>query len=168
MERGTGAQAFRAQLIVPEQRQLYDYWVERAGTHGMPRRADIDPIRFPRLLPGISLIDVGPSLETCRVRLAGTRLREIYDREITGLFIEDLDWGDKHDYWIAAYRRTIEEGKPTQGVVRGPRTHKEHLVQYWLKLPLAAENGEVGMLLCYDYFQSASEDAHMQIVAAMA
>jgi hypothetical protein len=105
---------------------------------------------------------------TGRIRLAGTRLREIYDREITGLSIEDLDWGDKHDYWIAAYRRTIEEGKPTQGVVRGPRTHKEHLVQYWLKLPLAAENGEVCMLLCYDYFQSASDDAQMQIMAALA
>jgi hypothetical protein len=41
-------------------------------------------------------------------------------------------------------------------------------VQYWLKLPLATDNGEVGMLLCYDYFQSASEDVHMQVAAALA
>ena len=159
---------FRAQLIVPEQRQLFDYWTEKSVGRAMPCRSDINPVHIPRVLSGISLVDVSPDKTRCRIRLAGTRLREIYDREITGLFIEDLDWGDKHDYWIAAYRRTIEEGKPTQGVVRGPRTHKEHLVQYWLKLPLASDTGEVSMLLCYDYFQSASEDAHMQIMAAMA
>jgi hypothetical protein len=158
---------FRAQLIVPEQRTLFDYWTKMSGKRSMPCRADINPAHIPRVLSGISLVDVSPDKAHCRIRLAGTRLREIYDREITGLSIEDLDWGDKHDYWIAAYRRTIEEGKPTQGVVRGPRTHKEHLVQYWLKLPLASETGDVSMLLCYDYFQSASEDAHMQVMAAL-
>jgi hypothetical protein len=159
---------FRAQLVVPEQRQLFDYWTEKSGKRAMPSRKDINPAHIPRVLSGISLVDVSPDKASCRIRLAGTRLREIYDREVTGLQIEELDWGDKHDYWIAAYRRTIDEGKPTQGVIRGPRTHKEHLVQYWLKLPLASETGAVGMLLCYDYFQSASDDAHMQVMAALA
>jgi hypothetical protein len=159
---------FRAQRVVPEQRQLFDYWTEKSGKRAMPSRKDINPAHIPRVLSGISLVDVSPDKASCRIRLAGTRLREIYDREVTGLQIEELDWGDKHDYWIAAYRRTIDEGKPTQGVIRGPRTHKEHLVQYWLKLPLASETGDVGMLLCYDYFQSASDDAHMQVMAALA
>ncbi len=52
--------------------------------------------------------------------------------------------------------------------MRGPRLHKEHLVQYWLKLPLATVNNEVGMLLCYDYFQSASDDLSELSLAAMA
>ena len=133
----------------------------------MPCRNDINPAHIPRILSGLSLVDVSPDKSSCRIRLAGTRLREIYDREITGLQIEELEWGDKHDYWIAAYRRTIEEGKPTQGVVRGPRVHKEHLVQYWLKLPLATDGEGVGMLLCYDYFQPASEELKMQLAAAV-
>ncbi len=133
----------------------------------MPSRDDINPVHIPRVLSGISLVEVSPDKTRCRIRLAGTRLREIYDREVTGLNIEDLDWGDKHDYWIAAYRRTIEEGKPTQGVVRGPRTHKEHLVQYWLKLPLTTTGDGVGMLLCYDHFQAASDDQATQIAAAI-
>ena len=168
MKSKSASTVFRAQLIVPEQRQLFDYWIQKSVGRAMPRRSDINPIHIPRILSGISLVEVSPDKTRCRIRLAGTRLREIYDREITGLQIEDLDWGDKHDYWIAAYRRTIEEGKPTQGVVRGPRTHKEHLVQYWLKLPLATVNDEVGMLLCYDYFQSASDDISEQVAAAMA
>lgn len=149
--------SFRAQLVLPEQRQLYDYWVNRAAGRPMPERADIHPSHFPKLLPNISLVAVEDGC--CRVRLAGTRLREAYDREITGLNVEDLDWGDKRDYWLASYRRAIEEGKPAQGVVRGPRTNKEHLVQYWLKLPLhRLSGGNVVMLLCLDLFQAASEE----------
>lgn len=143
---------------MPEQRQLYDYWLEKAKGRPMPERADIHPSHFPRLLPNLSLIDVDPLNGGCRVRLAGTRLRDIYDREITGLSIDDLDLGDKRDYWMTAYRRTIEDGKPSQGIIRGPRLNKEHLVQYWLKLPLSRDGSTaVGMILCFDYLQSASE-----------
>lgn len=151
--------AFRAQLVVPEQRQLYDYWIDKASGRSMPCRADINPAHIPRLLPHISLIDVEPATGRCRIRLAGTRLRDVYDREITGMDLTDIDFGDKRDYWVTAYRRIIEDGKPTQGIVRGPRVNKEHLVQYWLKLPLSCVEREgVGMILCLDYFLPAAEE----------
>ncbi len=168
MKLNSASTVFRAQLVVPEQRQLFDYWAEKCLGRAMPRRSDINPVHIPRILNGISLVEISADKSRCRIRLAGTRLREIYDREVTGLHIEDLDWGDRHDYWMAAYRRTIEEGKPTQGVIRGPRLHKEHLVQYWLKLPLATIGDGVGMLLCYDYFQAASDDLIEFSNAAMA
>jgi hypothetical protein len=156
---GSRSIAFRAQLVVPEQRQLYDYWIEKASGRAMPERRDIHPGHIPRLLPNISLIEVDPLSGACRIRLAGTRLRDVYDREVTGLLVEQLDYGDKRDYWMAAYQRTINEGKPTQGVVRGPRVNKEHLVQYWLKLPLSRNDAAgVGLILCLDHFQSASEE----------
>jgi hypothetical protein len=158
--------AFRAQLVVPEQRQLYDYWLSRSDGGSLPTRADINPAHIPRLLPFISLIDVEDTLHQSRVRLAGTRLRDVYDREITGLKIEDLDLGPKRDYWMAAYRHTAVEGKPTQGIVRGPRVNKEHLVQYWIRLPLAAGSGKVGMVLCLDYFISGLEEEERQASSA--
>ncbi|MFM8747082.1 MAG: PAS domain-containing protein [Aestuariivirga sp.] len=149
--------AFRAQLVVPEQRQLYDYWLSCGGGKPMPSRADINPADIPRLLPFVSLIDVADDVKQSRVRLAGTRLRDVFDREITGLTIGDLDLGEKQDYWLAAYRHTVFDGKPTQGIVRGPRVNKEHLVQYWLRLPLAAAGGGVNMVLGLDYFLSGLE-----------
>jgi hypothetical protein len=149
--------AFRAQLVIAEQRQLYDYWLARAAGRPMPERCDISPRDFPRLLPFVSLIDVEPMTGRCKVRLAGTRLRDIYDRETTGLYVDDLDWGDKRDYWLTAYARILNDGKPAQGVVRGPRMQKDHLVQFWLRLPLSHADGRVGMVLSYDMFQSASE-----------
>lgn len=159
--------AFRAQLVVPEQRQLYDYWLSRSEGGTLPARADINPSHIPRLLPFLSLIDVHESLPQSRVRLAGTRLRDVYDREITGLRIEDLDLGQKRDYWMAAYQHTAVDGKPTQGIVRGPRVNKEHLVQYWIRLPLAAADGEgIAMVLGLDYFISGLEDEERQASSA--
>jgi hypothetical protein len=169
VDRKTGSKAFRAQLVVPEMRQLYDYWLERAGERAYPARHDINPCHVPRLLSGISLIDVAADITQSKIRLAGTRLREVYDREITGLAIGSLPWGNRHDYWMAAYRRTIENALPTQGVIRGPQVNKEHVVQYWLRLPLSVSTNlasdAVGMLLCYDYFVPASEISHEQNLA---
>jgi hypothetical protein len=144
--------AFRAQLIVPEQRQLYDYWVSRARGRRMPSREDISPADFGRLLPNVSLIDVDAVHGRFRVRLAGTRLRDIYDREVTGKYLDELDWGDKTDYWISAYRRVVDNSRPAQGIVRGPRKGKDHLVQFWLRLPLSFDGKSVSMILCYDSF----------------
>lgn len=159
--------AFRAQLVVPEQRQLYDYWLSCGEGKSMPSRADINPARIPRLLPFLSLIDVDDAIGQSRVRLAGTRLRDVYDREITGLRIDDLDLGAKRDYWMAAYRHTALDGKPTQGIVRGPRVNKEHLVQYWIRLPLTAADGSrVGMVLGLDYFISGLEEEERQASTA--
>ena len=56
MAKGSVNIAFRAQLVVPEQRQLYDYWLSRTDQGLLPTRADINPADIPRLLPFISLI----------------------------------------------------------------------------------------------------------------
>lgn len=148
----SGELAFRVQLVIPEQRDLYDYWVERAGGRTMPGRSDLSPAHISRLLPSISLIDVCGGDGRFRVRLAGTKLREFYKREITGLFLDDLDWGDKADYWRAAYARVVERARPAQGVVRGPRHEQDHIVQFWLRLPLSCDGENVTMILCYDAF----------------
>jgi hypothetical protein len=163
---GTVNIAFRAQLVVPEQRQLYDYWLDCA-TGAIPTRADINPSCIPRLLPYITLVDVCNDIGKSKVRLAGTRIRDVYDREITDLCLDELDFGDKRSYWMAAYKHTANEGKPTQGIVRGPRVNKEHLVQYWLKLPLAhADKPGIAMILCLDYFLSAIDDENRQVESA--
>lgn len=151
--------AFRAQLVVPEQRQLYDYWLSCGRDNRLPQRSDINPAHIPRLLPYVSLVDVSDDLSQSRIRLAGTRLRDVYDREITGMTIGELDLGAKRDYWMAAYRHTAIDGKPSQGIVRGPLVNKEHLVQYWIRLPLASACGTaIGMVLCLDYFLSAIDE----------
>lgn len=142
--------AFRAQLVIPEQRQLYDYWVQRCGDGPMPGRSAISPVDFPRLLPHVSLISIVTGPRRFRYRLAGTGLREIYDREVTGLFLDDIDWEGNADYWRAAHDKVADTGRPAQGVIRGLRTVKNHLVHFWLRLPLQLADSRPGLILCHD------------------
>ena len=149
--------AFRAQLVIPEQLELYDYWLKKTRGRKMPGRADISPCHIPRLLPHVSLIDVEHNPPRYRVRLAGTRLYDVYGREITGSYVEDLDWGDKSAYWMSAYRRVSKSARPAQGVVRTPLKDKDHLVQFWLRLPLSTDGEAVSMILAHDAFVPVSK-----------
>jgi hypothetical protein len=149
--------AFRAQLVIPEQLEIYDYWCRCAGGRTMPTREDINPRDIPRLLPFVSLIEIERRPTRYRIRLAGTRLYDVYNGEITGKYVDELDWGAKRDYWISSYRRVVEAALPAQGIVRAPYEMTEHLTQFWLRLPLADPDGQVRMILSYDAFVPVSE-----------
>lgn len=142
--------AFRAQLVVSEQREIYDYWRRAAAGRMMPARADLDPVAIGHLLPGISILDVGARYDILRYRLAGTRLHDIYGCEVTGLSVFDLQLGAKRPYWRAAYRRVVEQRTPMQGAVKEPVTGRDHVVLFWLRLPLSEDGEVVSKILCHD------------------
>jgi hypothetical protein len=142
--------AFRAQLIMREQRELYDYWRACAQSRAIPSRFDIDPVAIPHLLPGLSLLDAGANLDSLRYRLAGTRVGEIYGAEITGRALFEIGAQHKRDYWRSVYRRVIEEQTPMQGAVRGPAAGRDHLLLVWMRLPLSGLGGGVERVLGYD------------------
>jgi hypothetical protein len=148
--------AFRAQLILREQRDLYGYWRSCAHSNPIPSRYDIDPVHIPHLLPGLSLLDAGKDLGELRYRLAGTRVREIYGTEITGSAVFESGLQYKRDYWRSVYRKVIEEGLPMQGAVRGPASGREHLLLIWMRLPLSGFSGAVERVLGYDAALPAS------------
>jgi hypothetical protein len=147
--------------VIPEHLELYEYWLKKARGRRMPRRADIHPGHIPRLLPNLGLIDVEGDPTRYRIRLAGTRLYDVYGREITGSYVEDLEWGDKAGYWTAAYRRVSEGARPAQGIVRTPIAGKDHLVQFWLRLPLSEDGRAVTMILSHDAFVPVSKAARL-------
>ena len=142
--------AFRAQLVMQGQRELFDYWLRSADGRRMPSRADLDPLKVPRLLPHIGLIDLRDGLAEASFRLAGTRLHDIYGQEITGKRAEEIFLGDSALYWRRIHGRVVETGVPLQGVVRGPAKGRDHVVLFWLRLPLSEDGGQVDRILCYD------------------
>jgi len=142
--------AFRAQLILREQRDLYGYWRSCAQSKPVPSRYDIDPVDIPHLLPGLSLLDAGKELDALRYRLAGTRVRDIYGTEITGRAVFDIGLQHKRDYWLSVYRKVIGEQTPMQGAVRGPVSGRDHLLLIWMRLPLSGLSGSVERVLGYD------------------
>ncbi len=142
--------AFRAQLVVQGQRELFDYWHGSAGVRRMPARSDLDPLKVPKLLPCIGLIDVREGLDKASFRLAGTRLHDIYGQEITGKRAGEVFSGDCADYWRRIHDRVVEQSLPLHGVVRGPAKDRDHVVLFWLRLPLSEDGGRVDRILCYD------------------
>jgi len=142
--------AFRAQLVMSEQREVYDTWRWAANGRRMPARADLDPATMRHLLPGISILDVGARFDALRYRLAGTRLHDIYGCEVTGQSVFELRLGPKRRYWQAAYRRVVEERMPMQGAVKGPVAGRDHVVLFWLRLPLSDDGETVSKILCHD------------------
>jgi hypothetical protein len=137
-------------LVTQGQRELFDYWQSSAGCRRMPARSDFDPLKVPRQLPHIGLIDLREGLTTASFRLAGTRLHEIYGQEITGKRVEEVFSGNMAGYWHRIHARVAESGLPLQGVVRGPIEGRDHVVLFWLRLPLSEDGGRVDRILCHD------------------
>jgi hypothetical protein len=146
-------QAIRAQLIIPEQCELFDYWRAKCSETSFPVRADIQPAELKALLPSLSLLDVlGAGGLELRVRLAGTRLRDYFGIETTGRRLDEFELGDQRGYWEAAYREVIEGARPAQGVVPLTPWAQPHIFQFWLRLPLVDATGRIVMILGHDAF----------------
>ncbi len=141
---------FRAQLVTQGQRELYDYWLQAAGSRCMPARSDIDPFKVPKLLPSVGLIDVADGLNEARFRLAGTHLHDIYGEEITGKRIDRVFAGACSRYWQEVHDWVVNRQAPLHGVVRGPVEGRDHIVLFWLRLPLSQDGDHVDRILCYD------------------
>lgn len=142
--------AFRAQLVTQGQRTLYDHWVQLAGSRCLPARSDLDPFKLAKLLPDVSLIDVSHGVGDAWFRLAGTRLHDIYDEEITGKRISDVFTGASADYWRRVHGRVVNNLIPLAGVVRGPAEGRDHVVLFWLRLPLSEDGNRADRILCHD------------------
>jgi hypothetical protein len=142
--------AFRAQLAIEGQRDLFDYWLHSAGKRLIPARADLDPLKVPRLLPYLGLIDLREGFDRGLFRLAGTRLRDIYGKEITGKRLGEVFSGTCEDYWRRIHDRVATEGLPAHGVVRGPAEGRDHVLLFWLRLPLSDDGLRVDRILCHD------------------
>ena len=151
---------------MPEQRQLYDYWQEKAGANVMPGRSDISPAQIPRLLPNVSLLEREMPTDRFKIRLAGTCLREVFQREVTGSYVDHPDLASAENYWTAVCAQVLESASPAQGVVKAPNRANDHLVQFWLRLPLGADHINVDMILGLDMFVPAVEMAELQTICA--
>ncbi len=148
--------AFRRQLILAEQKDVFDYWQECRAGRSMPSRADINPAMLKKHLPTISLMNVIDK-DTFSVRLAGTGIRDILDEEITGRFLSDIDFKEHQAYWQAAHHRVVTEQRPAQGVAPVTWRDKGNLFVFWLRLPLSADGHVVDMILGYDLFLAAAK-----------
>jgi len=130
--------------------ELFAYWASRRQGAKLPGRRDLDPGDIKRLLPTLSLIDVGHEPLDFRIRLAGTGLYDVYGREITGRSLDDVYNSAAAEYWRVELAKVVEAGRPAVGAHSLAWRGASHLSILWLRLPLASDGGRVDMILGYD------------------
>lgn len=127
---------------------LYAYWLALAKeAGGLPAVQSFDPLRLPRVLANIWILEVAPENGRFRMRLAGEDINAVYGRSIAGRYFADLFAPTEIDLIITRYRRAL--GEPAIFTARGAiyaaagrLTDGERLC-----LPMLGRNGVTNTLL---------------------
>ena len=130
--------------------ELFAYWASLRVGGRLPARGDIDPGRFKRHLPTVSLIDVLREPVDFQMRLAGTGLYGVYGGEITGRRIAEIYSAPALDYWRSELLQVVREQRPAVGAHNLAWRGAAHLSILWLRLPLSSDGRDVDMILGFD------------------
>jgi len=90
---------------------MYDYWASKRGGRSMPSPSDIDPIDIPKLLPGITLVDVTYEPLRFTYRLVGTRETRIRGYDPTGMLVVEGSVGGQVGLILEVYENIALTGQ---------------------------------------------------------
>jgi hypothetical protein len=71
---------------------MLEYWRGKAADGGLPRPSDIDPTEIPRLIASMVICDLEGTPFRVRYRLAGTRQVHVLGNELTGRYVDEMNW----------------------------------------------------------------------------
>jgi len=128
--------------------QLKAYWLAKKGEALAPPRSAIRPEEIVALLPNLALIDVVGDPPRFRVRLFGTALATAYGGDITGKFVDEVDFDAIGGDVIAHMMTVVRECRPC--AVRISLTKEadgRHIEYERIWLPLSQDGIHVTMLL---------------------
>ena len=135
--------------------EIYQFWLGLCVDSRLPSRADFSPLDLnARLLPYIAIADVvrkGDQLRF-RWRLVGTHITEKMDRDVTGLYFEDIYAGDNHENLLAAYVWPAQNAKPLRWFGNSEFVEKHWLTFECVGMPLASDGKTVDKLLAGMFF----------------
>ena len=124
------------------QSTLIRHWLSCGSVGTLPMRSQLDPGVIRAQLSAISIIELTGD-GTARFRLVGSKLRQMFGREMRGRCLEELD-RQTYEMWSLGLSRVLEEVSPIGGQIR-----REHETHTWLRLPLKSEN-QGALILCHD------------------
>lgn len=107
----------------PLLRELYDHWDALRAGRALPRRADFDPFRIPRLLPFLIVNEVERGLGgklRFRIRLEGDAVIQARGKGAKGRYLDEPGVIVLGSGVIEAYGRIVAERRPwyTEGTFR--------------------------------------------------
>ncbi|MGO1120084.1 PAS domain-containing protein [Rhodovibrionaceae bacterium A322] len=132
-------------------RELYDYWNSKRQGRLAPRRSDIDPLDFHKLLPWIHIFKVlrpatGGPLDY-KVILFGTELVQHLNQDLTGKLFSEIFTSPQSKALKASYDRTTMQAEVCFAELNAGWMGKEYIHYKRLLLPLSDDGIQVDRLL---------------------
>lgn len=127
--------------------ELYRYWRSKCGERLAPARVDIRPEEILPILPNILLLDIVGDVPRLKYRLVGTEFVHIYGAEITGKFVDEIDFDGMQKMIIADYVKVVKECRPSWTSWDFAKDDGRWLAYERLTLPLSQDGQSVNMLL---------------------
>jgi len=150
-----------AQLPDAYLRKALAYWQRKCGERRMPRRADIDPIEMPDLLPYVRLVDVlAPG--QYRYRVVGTELEQMHGGlKFAGRLVHEALPPLLADQVIPVYDECVRERRPVflENAFLAPDGKGVEGHSCVLFLPLSEDDETVSMVLVIQHFVAV--EAHI-------
>jgi hypothetical protein len=100
------------ELSDPVLRKLFDYWIEKKGDRIAPTRAEIDPGEIRALLPNVFLVERVGEPPRYRYRLVGTTVVKEFGEEITGRYLDEVDFDFVTSRVVSEYDRAAKDRRP--------------------------------------------------------
>lgn len=124
---------------------LIGYWRSRRGDRAAPRRSDIDPLDFVRLLPRVFIAEARTSGDVV-FRLAGEAVIELHGRPLSGKSLPALWRHDHRRHLSTVLEAALRNGRPLV-VGAEPSGQSQGARLEVLFAPLAGPNGDVDRFL---------------------
>lgn len=138
--------AFEQSIYVAALRAFYTYWQGLRRNGRIPVRADIDPTRIAPVLPHIGLFDVEQAPRRYRIRLMGTEIVSWYGCDLTGRYLDEIDFGD-YPSTFALLDQVVD--RRAAGHMTGEYTKQDgRRIRYErLFMPLSSDGSRVDMVI---------------------
>jgi hypothetical protein len=137
------------ELDDPRLRAMFDYWLSKFRGDRLPAWKDIDPVEIPRLLGHINVSEVlrEDGWVRFRFRLWGTKITDLYGRDYTGLFVEDIMAPGMSEAVQRVFEHTVRTGLSHFWQIPVPVENREFISNRRLLLPLSGGGETVDFLL---------------------
>lgn len=133
----------------PLVRQFYEYWTSLAPAGGLPGRQHIAPEDIVPLLSRLWMLDVFRNPLRFRYRLVGTDITRSVQRELTGMWLDEVQPQSLTNVNLRdRYRFILETGRPTwrRGNTLWDRDPHHRMVENCLA-PLASDGETVDKII---------------------
>ncbi len=129
---------------------IYGYWLTKRGSRSMPGRSDLDPAEIPpRLLPGITLVDVVPDPRRYVYRLVGTMEAEVRGYDPTGKSVGEAYFGENAADATECYDLVVSTCAPVLDPLPFLERRRGYRGAESLFLPLSNDGVAVNMIVVF-------------------